>query len=229
MQPTRGAVNPIVYPGKPANNKNVAFKKQFCNRPSCDFFILFNGRLGRMFKRSLSILILIIFLSGCSQSDSSPLPTQPAANFPTLAPDTLPICQTGDLDVSSNADSGSDKVVMGMTLSNKSQHICTLSNPPKASLLDKDKKPLQLRTALNPSQPDSKVPALLQLSPGEIVIFALTWENFCQPGSIKNLTLRLTLDDGKNLDESIQIGDAPSCKDKSRPSDILIGAFSSPP
>ena len=182
-----------------------------------------------MKKLALLVFLVIFIITACGNNDSKPLPTQPAANFPTLAPDTLPLCQSSDLDESSNADSSANKVVMGMTLINKTQHICTLSNPPKASLLDKDKKPLQLRTALNPSQPDSKVPALLQLSPGEIVIFALTWENFCQPGSIKNLTLRLTLDDGKNLDESIQIGDAPSCKDKSRPSDILIGAFSSPP
>ena len=191
--------------------------------------LLFNGRLDHMLKHSLLVLLLLVFISGCSQSDSSPLPTQPAVNFPTLAPDTLPICQTGDLDISSNADSGPDKVVMGMTLSNKSQHICTLSNPPKASLLDKDKNPFKLQTTTNPSQSDLKVPAVREVSPEEIVIFALTWENYCQPGSIQNLTLRLTLDDGQNLDESIQIVNAPACKDKSKPSALVISSFSSPP
>ena len=177
----------------------------------------------------LLVLLILIFTTACGHSDSSPLPTQPAANFPTLAPDTLPLCQLTDLDTSSNADNAPNKVVMGMTLTNKSQHICILSNPPKASLLDKNKKPLELQTlnlsaALNP-----QAPALLQLTPGGIVIFTLAWQNYCQPAAMQELTLRLVLSNGQNLDDILNISATPACTDKNKPSTIAIGPFSAPP
>ena len=76
-----------------------------------------------MKKLALLVFLVIFIITACGNNDSKPLPTQPAANFPTLAPDTLPLCQSSDLDESSNADSSANKVVMGMTLINKTQHI----------------------------------------------------------------------------------------------------------
>ena len=182
-----------------------------------------------MMKRLLLVLLVVMLTSACSHNDSNPAPTLPAADFPTISPDRLPLCQPTDLDTSANANSAPNEIVMGMTLTNKSKHICTLSNPPKASLLDGTNKPLVAQTTNLPSTLSPQNPALLQLTPGGIVIFTVSWKNYCQTAPIQYMILRLDLSNGQNTEDQINIPATPGCTDKNQPSSVVVGPFSAPP
>ena len=93
-------------------------------------------------KRLLAIALLVILSTGCSRSAPTPPPTEPAANFPTPAPESLPLCSPADLNTSANHSGEDGTIVLGVTLINKSKSFCALANPPAVSLLEAEKIPI---------------------------------------------------------------------------------------
>jgi hypothetical protein len=206
--------------------------KSMGDHPAASYLIdiiLFGGRLCVNMRRLLIFLLLSILAAACNGAASSTHPSEPALNFPTLAPDSLPLCRTPDLDFSSNSNQTTDGLVMGITLTNNTKQICTLSNPPQIKLLDENKNPIDLH-ALDASPAQTPpVPALMQLAPGENAILTLIWQNYCQKAPLESAYLRLALSNGQILDVDIKIGAAPDCTAANKPSTILVVPYSAPP
>ncbi|MCX6082974.1 MAG: DUF4232 domain-containing protein [Chloroflexi bacterium] len=180
-------------------------------------------------KKLLLIFLLSTLMVACNRAASSPPATQPAVNFPTIAPESLPICQPSDLQTSSNSNNADGAIILGVTLTNKTKNICTLANPPLASLLDEQKKLIDLKDIYQSQIQTPPAPALVALEPGESVIGTLIWSNYCQLPPAKSQILRLELGKGRTLDIEITTLATPVCADKNRASTINVGPYSIPP
>jgi hypothetical protein len=180
-------------------------------------------------KRLLMILLLTTLITACSRAASSPPLTEPPLNFPTLSPGALPLCQPSDLETSSNFNKTTDTIILGVTLTNKTKNLCTLSNPPQTTLIDARNKPLDLQIVdTSPSQ-TPPAPALMQLAPNSSAIVTLVWRNFCQIPPAASLILRLELAKDQNLDVEMKMLAEPACDTKNEPSTIIVAPYSVPP
>ena len=178
-------------------------------------------------KRLLAIALLVILSTGCSRSAPTPPPTEPAANFPTPAPESLPLCSPADLNTSANHSGEDGTIVLGVTLINKSKSYCALANPPAVSLLEAEKVPIDL----HPQELTAEQipPALVTLPPGESVILSLVWQNYCLTKLEGGLTLRLALAKDQNLDVKMDIPPAPKCASGQVSAALLVAPYSYPP
>ncbi|MEI7847532.1 MAG: DUF4232 domain-containing protein [Chloroflexota bacterium] len=179
-------------------------------------------------KRILLVLIIATFITACSSANSLPAPTEPAVNFPTISPSSLPLCKSDDLKSSSNSNEGSGAVVIGLTLTNIKKHQCVLLNPPQATLLDTNRSKIKLQldekallTQVNPN------PAMIVIGPTESVIVTIIWKNYCktQPVNI----VRLEIDKDKFVEVEYKSLSLPSCLAKDEPSTISVIPYSYPP
>ncbi len=179
-------------------------------------------------KQILIVLIIATIISACSRANSLPAPTEPAVNFPTISPSSLPLCKSNDLKNSSNSNEGSGTVVMGLTLTNITKHQCVLLNPPQVTLLDTNRSKIKLQldanallTQVNP------IPAMIVIGPTESVIVTIIWKNYCktQPAHI----LRLEIDKDKFLEVEYKSLSLPKCLVKDEPSTISVVPYSYPP
>jgi len=182
-----------------------------------------------MLRYATSFLLLILLTSACSRSASSPPPTQPAVNFPTIAPESIPPCVPEDLETSSNTNGTPESFTLGVTLTNRSKNICRLSNPPQISLLSTEGKPIELIIKAITVIQTPPAPATIQLVPSQAVIITLIWQNYCQPLKNSNLILRLKLVPNQDLDIKMKLQTLPVCQTKSDPSVLLIAPYSVPP
>ena len=180
-------------------------------------------------KRMLLILILSVIITACSRAASSSQPTQPAANFPTVAPDELPLCKSTDLQTSSNSNPADGAIILGVTLTNSSKNLCTLSNPPIASLVDEGNKTIEIKNVVTLPAQAKPASALIQLGPGDSVIGTLIWRNYCQNPDIKIRKLLLNLGKDQILTIEMKIQTIPRCDAKNEPSTINVGPYSVPP
>lgn len=180
-------------------------------------------------KRFPLIFLLVILVAGCNRAASSPPATQPALNFPTPNPSSLPPCLTTDLATSANFNIENGDIVMGVTLTNKSKNRCTLSNPPQVSLLEGGKIPLDLKSEVLEANQTPAAPTLLQLQSGDSAIASVNWHNYCQAQPADGLSLRLTLADGQNLDVKLDLPSKPNCAAGQQVSTLLVVPYSYPP
>jgi Protein of unknown function (DUF4232) len=172
---------------------------------------------------------LPILTAACSRAASSTPPTEPALNFPTLAPGSLPLCQPADLDISPNSENSNGELVMGVSLTNNTKQICALSNPPHIRLLDGNKNPIDLHALDASGAQTPPVPAFMQIAPGENVIVTVIWQNYCQPTSIKSVFLSLALANDQSMDIGVNTGAVPDCTSANEASTLLVEPYSSPP
>jgi hypothetical protein len=180
-------------------------------------------------KRLIIILLLTIVTSACSRAASSPLPTEPALDFPTTSPNAQPRCSASNLEASSNSNGANGAIILGVTLTNISQTPCTLSNPPQASLLNASSEPLDLQTVEVSPEQTPPAPALMQLAPGESAIMTLIWSNICKAPPDDGINLRLELSKDQNLDVKMKINAKPRCDAENEASTITVAPYSIPP
>ena len=168
-------------------------------------------------------------ITACNRAASASQPTQPVANFPTIAPNRLPLCKTSELQISSNSNATDGSVILGVTLTNKSQGLCTLSNPPIVNLVDTNQKAIDVKNILTLPAQAQPAPAFVQLAPGESVIASLIWDNYCQNPAIKIENLLLTIGKDQTLKIEMNILTIPRCDAKKEPSTFKVGPYSVPP
>ena len=173
--------------------------------------------------------LLLFLLSACKRAASDSPPTSLPLNFPSPAPGSTPLCQPADLQTSSNSTGATGALVLGITLTNKSKNPCGLSNPPQITLLNGSGQPLDVQTSSLPNDQTPPAPLQMQLAPGESAILTLIWRNTCQPLPNDNLTIRLGLSTGQNLDVVTNILSEPRCDAKNEPSTLTIAPYSYPP
>lgn len=185
-------------------------------------------------KSIFAIALVIVLCTACSQAATSaatttPVPSQPAANFPTLAPETVPLCQVADLETSTNSSGASDLVALGVTLTNISKSTCKLTNPPQAILLSDGTQTMHLDVhKIDPKQ-TPPAPEFVQLAPASSVIASMLWQNFCQETKTGDFVLRLDLSGEQFLNVSLKLPVIPDCLDKNQPSSMIVTPYSIPP
>jgi hypothetical protein len=178
-------------------------------------------------KKVLIGILLLVLTAGCAKAPLTEQPARPGANFPTAAPETLPLCFPEDLSTSSNHSRENGTIVLGVTLTNKSNAICTLANPPVVNLLEASQIPIDV----HPQEltAGEVPPALVALPTGESVILSLIWQNYCLTPLTGALTLRLGLAGGKSLDVKMDLPKAPACPPGQQNAALLVAPYSYPP
>ena len=183
-----------------------------------------------MIKRLLLItLITITLVAACSRAASDSPPTALPLNFPSPAPGSTPLCQSSDVQISSNSTGATGALVLGITLTNKSKNPCALANPPQTTLLNDSGQPLDVQTSSTPGDQTPPAPPQMELAPGENAIISLIWRNYCQPLPNDSLTIRLGLAAGQTLDVVTSVLSVPRCDAKNEPSTVTIAPYSYPP
>ncbi|HEY3310141.1 MAG TPA: DUF4232 domain-containing protein [Anaerolineales bacterium] len=180
-------------------------------------------------KRLALILFLLIFTAGCSFAGGQPSATEPALNFPDLSPTSISRCTPVDLQTSSNFTNADGSIILGVSLINNTKKPCTLSNPPLASLLDADKKQLDLQMLEISPEQTPPAAALMKLTPGESAIVTLIWQNYCLEKVAGDLVLRLELAKDQYLDVGMDVPLRPKCSSKTEPSTMTVAPYSYPP
>lgn len=180
-------------------------------------------------KKLILILMLAIVISACSRAASSPAPTEPALDFPTTSPGSLPRCLPSDLEASSNSNGANGAIILGVTLTNISKSPCTLSNPPQASLLSASNEALDLQTIEVSPEQTPPAPALMPLAPGESAIMTLVWSNICKAPPADGINLRLELSKDQSLDVKMKILAELRCDAENEASTITVAPYSIPP
>lgn len=181
-------------------------------------------------KNYIWFLSFCLILSSCAPSaNSTPSPTEPVVNFPTVSPDTLPVCTTADLGISSNSTPNSNNLVIGVTFTNKTKTACALSNFPVININDDSGKPLAIRIKNDKSVQTINQPTLIGLAPSDNIILSMSWQNYCLQAPIKTITLQIELAKGKTIEATVNIAGPPACVSRKDPSVLNITPYSYPP
>jgi len=150
-------------------------------------------------------------------------------NFPEISTDSIPLCKPSDLETSSNYNEVQGKVLLGITLINKSKSPCTLANPPQVSLLDKERKSLGITSIKSTFVQTPVAPRLVTIAPDESEIVSLIWQNYCQPPSGDDFIIQFVFAQNQTLDVTMKVLASPGCTAKDEPSTVTISPYSVPP
>jgi hypothetical protein len=181
-------------------------------------------------KRMLLIFLISALTAACTRSASSPVPTEPALNFPSPVPGSIPVCQASNLQTSSNSLGASGAITMGVTLTNQSKNPCTLSNPPQVRLLNANGEALKVESTVSPAVQTPAAQSIILLAPTESVILSLVWRNFCQTLPSESVILHLELSEKQELEIKMQMPSAePQCDASDQTSSLTITPYSFPP
>jgi hypothetical protein len=175
---------------------------------------------------SFIALIILLLTSACVRLASTSQPFNDQNPFTPAAATQL--CSAADLQTSASAHEAGGVVTLGVTLINQFTSPCSLQPPPQISLLDADQ---TLDVEHLQAEPESGVPqdSLLMISPGESIVVALTWRNYCGEALQNGPDILLTLTGGETLTIKPNLRVSPSCEDASAPSTLTINPYSYPP
>ena len=195
-----------------------------------------------------------MLVAACTRSASTPLPPtsiipafanlavtitlptreKPTATVSPVAASTNPgprLCQTKDLTTSASSNADGDSILLGLTLFNSGSAPCVLTGTPQILLLTSQSLPIQVQYQLASSPEQTSPPASQDytIQPGNVIIVAATWTNYCGAQLNKSLTVRFQLKDGTHLDTPVDLASPPTCKSKSQLSILAINPYTFPP